>query len=149
MMILMSRRTVGAYKSAFKYVHENILCLNARAIITDFEYALRSALKSIVTGILLLGCWFHHCQCLRRFVASHFELFALIRNDNEAKIIYRKIQCLALLPANKIKPAFDEIAYAALNKFPQFLRFINYYDKQWLKKETPESYSVFLQVVFL
>lgn len=142
----MSRRTLAAYKSALTYVHENILCLNAMAIITDFERALRNALRKVVVGITLLGCWFHHCQALERKVASNFELFVLIRNNIRAKEIYRRIQCLALLPADKIKPAFDGLAFDALNEFPQFKRFIEYYDRQWINNETPESYSVFLQV---
>lgn len=147
-MIMMSNRTTDAYKSAFSYVHNEILPLDAKAIITDFELALRKAMKAIVPDTKLLGCWFHHNQALNRKRAANFKLFVLVKNNQEAKILYRKFQCLALLPATKIKPAFDELAFEALQKFPEFESFVKYYDKQWIRKEKPKSYSVFLQVIF-
>lgn len=142
----MSNRTTEAYKTVFNYIHENVLSLDAGAIITDFEYALRNALKATVPSTPLLGCWFHHCQALRKKVASLSDLFELTKRNKEAKILYRKFQCLALLPASKIKMAFDQLAYEALEKFPQFEKFIIYYDNQWIRREGPKSYSVFLQV---
>lgn len=142
----MSNRTTDAYKSVFDYIHKNILPMDADAIITDFERALRNALHATVPLTKLLGCWFHHCKALREKVASISELFELIKNNKEAKILYRKLQCLALLPASEIKNAFDVLGFTALEKFSQFEKFLRYYDNQWIKRETPESYSVFLQV---
>lgn len=142
----MSNRTTEAYKSVFDYIHQNVLPLDAGAIITDFERALRNALNATVPLTKLLGCWFHHCQALRGKVASIGELFELIKHNKEAKILYRKLQCLALLPAPKIRNAFDVLGFEALDKFPQFEKFLRYYDNQWIKREGPESYSVFLQV---
>lgn len=143
----MSNRTTAAYESVFNYIHENLLQLNARGIITDFERALRNGLRSVVPDTKLYGCWFHHCQALRRKVASIPKLFALIRKDKKAKEYYRLFQCLALLPANKIEPAFNQIAHIALKSFPEYTKFIEYYEKQWIQKETPKNYSVFLQVI--
>lgn len=142
----MTNRTTAAYTSVFEYIHNNILSLNARGIITDFELALRNGLRNVVPDTPLYGCWFHHCQALRRKVASNPKLFGLIRRDKNAREIYRTFQCLALLPADKIKSAFDQFAYKALEQFPEFVKFINYYDHQWITKETPKNYSVFLQV---
>lgn len=143
----MSNRTAAAYKSVFKYVHENLLQLKARGIITDFEIALRSAIRSIVPETILLGCWFHYSQALRKKVASIPLLFKLIRKDERARELYRLFQCLALLPASKIEPAFNQIAHAALKSFPEFARFVDYFERQWIRKETPQSFSVFLQVI--
>lgn len=142
----MTNRTTEAYKSVFNYVHQNVLPLDSKAIITDFERALRNAIREVVPLTKMLGCWFHHCQALRRQVASISELFELIRDNKDARILYRKFQCLALLPASKIKISFDALAFEALSKFPQFEKFVRYYDNQWIKKEGPENYSVFLQV---
>lgn len=142
----MSNRTTESYKSVFEYINENVISLGSSTIITDFERALRNAVKAVFCDVKILGCWFHHCQALRRMMASIPNLFHLIQHENDAKLFYRKIQCLALLPPNKIKPAFDQIAYEALKKYPQFEKFIKYYDSQWIKRETPDSYSVFLQV---
>lgn len=142
----MSNRTTEAYRSVFSYINENLLSLNGSTIITDFERPLRNSLKQVVSDVTILGCWFHHCQAIRRMVASIPSLFHLILHDKDARMLYRKIQCLALLPPDKIKPAFDQIAYESLKKYPQFERFIRYYDFQWITRETPDSYSVFLQV---
>lgn len=142
----MSNRTTEAYKSVFNYINENIISLNAGGIITDFELALRNGLRHVVPHNYLLGCWFHHCQALRKRVATHTKLFALIRKDKKAKEMYRNFQCLALLPPDKIKPTFEEMAFKCLQQYPEFAKFIDYYDKQWIKKETPQNYSVFLQV---
>lgn len=145
----MSNRTAAAYKSVFKYINDNLLQLQAHGIITDFEIALRSSLKEIVPETMLLGCWFHYSQALRKKVASIPLLFKLIQKDERARELYRLFQCLALLPANKIEPAFNQIAHSALQSFPEYAKFVAYYEKQWIRRETPESFSVFLQVIFI
>lgn len=145
----MSNRTTKAYQSVFEYIHKNILPLHGKGIITDFEQALRNALKDVVPETPLYGCWFHHCQALRRKVASIPELFEIIRKEAKAAEFYRKMQCLALLPADKIKDAFDQLAYDALQIYPEFGKFVDYYDKQWIRKITPVGFSVFLMVKFI
>lgn len=140
---LMSRRTTESYKSVFEYINKNILKLNGSTCISDFERALRNALEEIAPDITLLGCWFHHFQALRKKLASDFELFSLVRSNDDAKILFRKFQCLALLPPELIQPAFHQLAFRALKAFPQFARFIGYYDMQWMNRETPASFSVF------
>lgn len=145
-MILMSNRTTAAYVSVFEFINENLFPLRAKAIITDFERALRNGLRAVAPDTNLLGCWFHHCQALRRKVASICDLFSLIRSNMDAKIMFRKFQCLALLPFSRIEMAFDQLAYQALRKFPEFEKFIAYYIQQWIKRGEPQNYSVFLEV---
>lgn len=143
----MSNRTTQAYQSVFDYIHKNILPLNGKGIITDFEQALRNSLQNTVPETPLYGCWFHHCQAVRRKLASIPELFEIVRHDKTAAEFYRKMQCLALLPPDKIQNAFDQLAFEALQKYPEFAKFVEYYDKQWIRKVTPVGFSVFLQVI--
>lgn len=143
----MSNRTTQAYQSVFEYVHNFILPLDGKGIITDFEQALRNGLRNVIPDTPLYGCWFHHCQALRRKLASIPKLFDISRKEFKAAEFYRKIQCLALLPADKIKDAFDQLAYEALQNYPEFAEFVNYYDSQWIRKVTPAGFSVFLQVI--
>lgn len=145
----MSCRTTDAYVHALNYLHTNVLPLCAKGIISDFELALRNALRKVVPETPLISCWFHHCQCLRRNIASNSELFKLIRSDKKAFEFYRTFQCLALLPDTKIENAFVQVAHEALKSFPQFESFVRYYEKQWIKQETPSNYSVFLKVILL
>lgn len=144
----MTNRTTQAYQSVFEYIHSFVIPLDGKGIITDFEQALRNGLKNTVPNTPLYGCWFHHCQALRRKVASISELFEIIRKEPKAAEYYRKMQCLALLPANKIKDTFDQNAFEALQNYPEFAKFVDYYDKQWICKVTPIGFSVFLQVNF-
>lgn len=145
----MSKRNTEIYVSALDYVNRNILPLNGGTIISDFQLAMRNGIRSIAPDVKMLGCWFHYCQALRRKVASNFTLFHLIRTNERAKSLFRKFQCLALLPADKNRPAFDQIAYQCLKDFSEFIPFVRYYDQQWIHRETPQKFSVFLQVIFM
>lgn len=141
----MTRRTRKAYRSAFAYIHENLISLNGMAIITDFEQAMRQGVNDVVPHIRVLGCWFHHCQALRRMAASIPTLFELIKKNENAKAFLRQFQCLALLPANLIEKEFINLSRSVLSEFPQFTRFVAYYKEQWIKRVKPENFSVFLQ----
>lgn len=147
MNVLMSNRTTSAYISVLNYIHTNVLPLHAKGIITDFEKAMKNGLKAVVPDTTLLSCWFHHCQCLRKHMASNSELFKLVRSDKKAFEIYRTFQCLALLPHTTIENAFVQLANEALKSYAQFEFFVRYYEKQWIKQVTPVNYSVFLKVI--
>lgn len=143
----MTKRTKESYIGGLTYVHNNLIELNGDGIIIDFEIAMRTALKFVAPNLKVFGCWFHHVQCLRRMMASMKELFELIRTNNDAKAIFRKFQCLALLPASDIERAFIWLLREALEvfKFAQYSQFIDYYKKQWINKVKPHNYSVYLR----
>lgn len=141
----MTRRTTNAYVAALQYVNENIIELKGMGIIIDFEKAMRAALKKVSPNIPILGCWFHFCQALRRQMASMEHLFALIKDNSDAKNIFRKFQCIALLPYDKIKDAFVYLLREALEekRFKEFAPFISYFKKEWMEIVKPEYFSVF------
>lgn len=145
----MTRRTTDAYVAALQYVNDNIINLNGRGIIIDFERAMRASLKKVAPNLPILGCWFHFAQALRRRMASMKSLFELIKKNHDAKIIFRKFQCLALLPHEEIKNAFVHLLREALDEknFKEFSLFIAYFKKEWLESVTPEYFSVFDQDV--
>lgn len=141
----MTRRTIEAYVAALKYVHLNLIALNGSGIIIDFESAMRASLKIVVPDLKIYGCWFHHVQALRRMMASMKDLFELLRTNREAKTIFRKIQCLALLPSNTILRAYVWCLREALEvqQFLEFAPFLEYYKTQWIERVKPTYYSVF------
>lgn len=104
---------------------------------------MRTALNRLKSEIKVYGCWFHFFQCLRRKVASMKQLFELIRTDSTAKDIFRRFQCLALLPANEIESAFLNLSREAL-KFPCFTGLVDYFQDEWIKRVKPQHFSVFL-----
>lgn len=142
---MMTRKTQQAYEHVFRYIHENIIPLNCKAIITDYEAAMRQGLKNVLPNIKLLGCWFHYAQAVRRKVASLSSLFSLVRTDENIKSIYFKIICLALLPHDKIEKAFNELAIEGLELSKTWMPFVKYYQNQWLGRVGPKNFSVFLE----
>lgn len=140
----MTNRTTDAYVAALKYVNDHLLEINGSGIIIDFEKAMRAAVKKVAPNIPILGCWFHFCQALRRQMASMKNLLALTKENFDAKLIFRKFQCLALLPYDKIKDGFVYLLREALNEneFKEFAPFIDYFKKEWMQIVTPEYFSV-------
>lgn len=143
--ILMTRKTQRAYEHALKFVDENVFPLTCATIITDYECAMRQAIRKVVPGVKLLGCWFHFAQAIRRKVASLPELFQLVRTQEKCKTIYYKMICLALLPYDKIEKAFSELALEGLKLTETFTPFVRYFQSQWLKRVGAKNFSVFLE----
>lgn len=130
----MTRKTQKCYEHALEYVHKNVFSLKCEAIITDFEYAMRQAIRNIISGIKLLGCWFHFAQAIRRKMASLSELFELVRTEEKIKTVYYKMICLASLPFDKIEMAFNELALEGLQLTKDFAPFIKYFQAQWISQ---------------
>lgn len=146
----MSRRTIEAYESVFKYINEKLVPLRGEAIIIDFEKAIRKALirilKSIGSEMSILGCWFHMCQALRRKLVSMTELFVKVKTDETYKNIFRRFQCFALLPLEHIESAFKNLCIEALRLDNQlFAPFIDYFNNKWMRIVTPYHFCVYMR----
>lgn len=70
-------------------------------------------------------------------------LYELVRRDENARIIFKQFECLALLPADKIEATFVKLAKKALKVSPLFAEFIDYFDREWIKIVKPQHFSVF------
>lgn len=143
----MTKRTTQAYSAALSYVHQNLIPLNGSGFIIDFEAAMRSALLKLIPAANVIGCWFHFCQCLRRKMASLNKLYDAIRNDTSGAMrdMFRRFQCLALLPAEQIEPVFMNLSEDALKLSENFAEFIDYFHKEWINRVTPKHFSVYLR----
>lgn len=100
---------------------------------TDYERAMRSALRKIYPGAEQYACWFHYCQALRRHANAIPGFVPAIRSNMGALEMYGKFLCLPLLPAAKIDEAFNLIKAEAYDE-DLFRRFLKYYEKQWMKQ---------------
>lgn len=135
----MSKRTNAAYTSAYKYIHENILTLECRFAMSDYELAMRNGLRSVVPSVDVNGCQFHYAQALNRVAKRIPGLLALIYNNPQATVLYRKLLYLPLLPADRIIEAFNAISLLATNLFPgKFNSFLQYIQRQWLTRVSVE-----------
>lgn len=140
----MERRVRGLYERVFEFLRDSIKMSPAK-FICDFEYALRSAAKRVWSSIIISGCWFHHCQCLKRKKNSLPALSKLIRRNNKAKVIYQMFLKIPLLPENQMRAAFEIIIRLQKqhNFVKRFASFNTYYALQWLQKMDKKSYNVY------
>lgn len=131
----MSRKTEEAYTHAFEYIDKNVFSLRGASFMVDFELAMRNGIAKIWIDILINTCWFHFCQACQRRVSKDFALAKLIKTNDEARLLYKKLLALPLLPAELILDAFYKIKVQALSSFPvAFRRILGYYDRQWIQR---------------
>lgn len=147
---LMSKRTIEAYESVFRFINENLIPLRGEAIIIDFEKAVRKALilvlKSIKSALFILGCWFHFCQAIRRKVSQMPALYEKIKKDPRYKDIFRRFQCLPLLQLHHIEGAFRDLSKEALSLDQNsFAPFVDYFYKEWIQIVKPKHFCVYMR----
>lgn len=132
----MSRKTRRAYEHLFKYLKNNIINLgNGKSIMTDFECAMRNALRAVFPQIKLNCCWFHFTQAAKKRAMQTPQLIPFLLQNKDAREIYYKLLSLPLLPPKDIVPMFRELKVLALaNNRELFADFIKYYEGQWIKK---------------
>lgn len=141
----MSRKTRKAYEAVFDFINEKIFDLSGtKEFITDYETALRKALKKKYRRAKLSACHFHFAQALRRKAKSISGFMEFLRNNEAAKKNYFDLMYLPLLKAKQIELAFNEIRKKAeqIDRI-KFEPFIKYFHKQWIKKEGPKEISVY------
>lgn len=130
----MTRNTTKAYKLVIQYIEDNIFKLRPAKFITDFEAPMRKAIKECYPGVELHGCWYHYCAAIRRKVVS-LGLYDLVKNDWNARSIYRKLKSWPLLPSNRTIEGFkiieEETRNFGLHK--DFKAFFTYFKGFWLQ----------------
>lgn len=146
----MSKQTIEAYQNVFEYINEKLIPLRGEAIIIDYEKAMRRAMKNVLqssgSNMTVLGCWFHYCQALRRKVSKMPNLFENIRKYEKYSHLFRRFQCLPLLPLQYIDQLFRSLAKEALRlNSDLFATFVDYYDREWMKIVTPVHFCVYMR----
>lgn len=131
----MSRKTEESYLNVFKYIDSNIISLNCKSFMTDYEVAMRNAIKSVSKNAQLYTCWFHFCQACRRYVSGITGFLIALRSNQKLRKIFNKFLSIPLLPPQNIPEAFDIVCAEANKEDPKLFKiFIKYFQKQWLKK---------------
>lgn len=138
--VLMSKKTEEAYRQVFAYIEQHIFQLQPTKMMMDFEGAMRKSFKRVHPGVIVLGCWFHHNQAIRRRASRIKGFFAGIYADPELIQAYRKFLKLPLLPSESIAPAFQSIKSEIQAKTTVFNEFLEYYQRQWITKVITTHY---------
>jgi hypothetical protein len=68
------------------------------SVMADFERSLRNAIKKIFPHVTLLGCNFHHVQCLRRKARKTAGLASKVLYKSQHHFILKLFMRISLLP---------------------------------------------------
>lgn len=133
--ILMSRKSEACYTHALDYVHKNLFDMSCKLSMSDFELAMRKALRTVITNIPTKGCWFHYCQALCRKAKTIKGFLKFIAKNIKAREVYKQFYHLPLLPVDQIENGFKILQeQAALTKNQLFMEFVSYFKSQWMVK---------------
>lgn len=133
----MSRKTQTSYEDVFKFVDDNVFPINtSNSFTTDYELAMRNALKKLFPGADMIACYFHYTQALNRKASQLRGVMDEINKDALAKSIYQRTMCLPLLPADRILAAFKDLVSEVKNLEDPvaFKPFLEYVHAQWMQK---------------
>lgn len=142
----MSKKSQKCYEAVFNFIQAKVFDMSGvKTFVTDFELAMRNALKKQYTNALFTACHFHYTQAVRRKMTQLPQLANYIKSNDAAKQIYHKILCLPLLPHNEIEPTLRLLVkdIEDIGGDDEFEDFLKYYERQWMRKEGPRKISVF------
>lgn len=147
----MSKKTEEIYDHILQYINNNLFEFNAISFKTDFEKAMRNSLRRNFPSAKVSGCWFHYCHALKRNAAKINMFTKKLKNNINARRLYKKFMILPLLPSESINDAFNLLKQETDEKiinFPEFTQFISYYERQWMKKVTTKHKYFFLMSIY-
>lgn len=131
----MTRKTAECYTAVFNYIKKYVFDLKPAIIMTDWESAMRCAIRTSFPGSVLKGCWYHYCAALRKKLIS-FGLHRLLKKNANARLIKQMMFSLQLLPPEMFEEGYAHVKrlakeYKLENKFKLFFK---YYDGYWISQ---------------
>lgn len=132
--VLMTRKTAEAYEAVFSYIEDNLFNMRLAMFMADFEGGIRKAINNCYPDAILRGCWYHYSAAIRRKCLS-LNLYDLITDHPEVRILFKMILNLPLLPPEKILEGFSITKNTArdgkLNQ--EFGAVFKYFESFWLQ----------------
>lgn len=140
----MSNKTQRAYEDVFNYINDHVFSMSSsQSFTTDYELAMRNALRKLYPNAEQIACYFHFTQAVKRNASKMPGLVDLIHSNETAKSIYYRLHCLPLLPPEHIVDVFKQLRNEANETNANIFRsMFTYYHNQWIKK-------VFLPCLFV
>lgn len=132
----MTNKTIEAYEDVFKFIEDNLFKLEPELLMTDFEGAMRTAIKKFWPNCKICGCWFHFKQAVLRKCNTLPGIKALLKKSFHARKIKYMLMSIPLLPEDKIEEGYQSIKdYATKWKLAEkFAELFSYFERQWLKE---------------
>lgn len=131
--VLMTRRTTEIYEDVLRFIEERILKLKPAEFITDFEAAMRKAIRRRYRKAVLRGCWYHYSAAIRKKLAK-LNLLGLMKHNIGARTIKVMMQALPLLPPECFMQGYRHVKYLAREwkVFAKFSKFFSYFENFWI-----------------
>ncbi|CAF2126758.1 unnamed protein product [Rotaria magnacalcarata] len=133
------RLLVGKKASTYKQIFNELKTIASRkgmnfspaVIMSDFESALVSAVKSEFPSSQHKCCFFHFCQAIYRQMQT-LGLQQYYGSDETFRLLCRKIMALALMPLDKVLNGLEGIKNSAQNLFnSEMSKLLEYFEKNW------------------
>ena len=100
----------------------------------DFEVAIHNAIRQVIPGIIIKGCFFHFTQCVWK-KAQTTGLQTLYRDNEEVSTLIRRVAALPLIPLDRIEyvwfQALEDLEDADIPYDTQ--SFTDYITEQWVE----------------
>lgn len=109
--VLMTHKSQQAYEDIFDYINKsNIFPLStAKSFTSDYELAMRNALRKLYPHAAMVACLFHFTQAVKRHASQTPGLMDLIKSKPDAASVYYRLQCLPLLHHQFIIDEFKKL----------------------------------------
>lgn len=101
----MTRKTEAAYTHLFQKIDDMLFKLEPTSVMSDYERAMRNALRTVYPNCQIIGCWFHFCQAIGKHCKKIGGLNAKLDSDVGAKKLYHKFLALPLVRIDLIAEA--------------------------------------------
>jgi len=158
--VLMTRRTQVAYLPIMEMLKTQYN-IKVNSAMSDFEPALRNAIRQVYPDVILLGCWFHFLQVniflsevfFKFFIKRSFQAVirhiknvlkhsAYMKSDTLAKVTVRRLLSLPLLPVDQTAGGFDAIRQTVNDDNVNLQRILVHFNDEWMIKVGPEDFCI-------
>ncbi|CAF3751388.1 unnamed protein product [Rotaria magnacalcarata] len=127
-----NRRKAAPCACGFLITSRKGMNFSPAVIMSDFESALVSAVKSEFPSSQHKCCFFHFCQAIYRQMQT-LGLQQYYGSDETFRLLCRKIMALALMPLDKVLNGLEGIKNSAQNLFnSEMSKLLEYFEKNWL-----------------
>lgn len=146
-LVLMTNRLSESYSDVFSFL-KNTYGVNPKFFMSDWEKAARKAASQTWPEAAIKGCWFHYCQALRRNAKADTNLGPTISKKSgeltnpEHRSLFQSFLNLPLLNPTDIPTAFLHLKMLVETRFPLFLNFLSYFERQWMLNIGADKLSV-------
>ena len=113
------------------------LVFNPPEVMSDFEHSLLTTVPLLLPTTRLRGCYFHHTQCIWRWVQQN-GLVVDYKEDDRIRDFVRKLMALAFLPILLVRSTFLTLAsLPVVEENEGCQQLLQYYQETWLSGTFP------------